>query len=75
MKPTAQQVAWQRWQIISELVGDLHARAITLIFYFTILVPFGIGVRVFGDVLDTKTTGWHDREPVSSSVDDARRQS
>lgn len=76
MKPTAQQVAWQRWQIISELVGDLHARAITLLFYFTVMVPFGIGARFFGDPIDLKTSnGWLDRSPVSSSLDNARRQS
>ncbi|PJF40779.1 MAG: hypothetical protein CUN55_12345 [Phototrophicales bacterium] len=76
MHSSVLQVAWQRWKIISELVGDLHARAITLLFYFTVLVPFGVGARLLGDPIDLKTTnGWLQRTPVSSSLEDAQRQS
>lgn len=68
--------AWQRWKIINKAVGHLHSQAITILFYFTILVPFAIGVRLFSDPLRMRTAGpsWLKREPVASDLDSARRQ-
>ena len=70
------QLAWQRWQIINKAVGHLHAQAVTILFYFTILVPFGIGVRLFSDPLNAKKIApqWLAREAVPHSLEDARRQ-
>lgn len=72
----AMQVAWKRWGIINDIMGDVLASVVTTIFYFTVLVPFGIGVRLFSDPLQTKSasTQWLDRTEVSSTLDDARRQ-
>ncbi|MCB9437504.1 MAG: hypothetical protein H6673_11010 [Anaerolineales bacterium] len=71
------QTAWKRWTIIQHEVGDFHARAITILFYFTVLVPFALGVRLFTDPLNIKTPKptWGNRSPISTALDDARRQS
>lgn len=68
--------AWERWKIINHAVGHLHSQAITVFFYFTVLVPFGIAVRFLSDPLNTKTLApaWHKREEVKHSLEDARRQ-
>ncbi len=68
--------AWQRWKIINEIIGDLHARGITVLFYFSVLVPFGLGVRLLSDPLCLRARHgqWLDREPVAHGIDEARRQ-
>jgi hypothetical protein len=69
-------LAWERYKLLGEILGDFQGRFFTLIFYFTIMVPFGLGARLFGDLLriKTSTTTWLEREPVGTSLEDARRQ-
>ena len=69
-------LAWDRFKIIVSIVGDVQGRAILTLFYFTILVPFGLGARLFGDSLRLRSASqtWLERPPVASSLDDARRQ-
>ncbi len=69
--------AWERWQIIGHINGEYIARFITNLFYFTILVPFGLGVRLFADPLGLRkgsSSYWKARKPVSTALDDARSQ-
>jgi hypothetical protein len=70
--------AWSRFKIIGGVVGNYQGRTIALAFYYTILVPFGLGVRLFSDPLRLKqaagSSTWLPREAVSSNLDDARRQ-
>ena len=66
--------AWSRFKIIGGVVGNYQGRAIALLFYYTILVPFGLGVRLFSDPLRLKQASWLPREAVSSDLGDARRQ-
>ena len=76
MQITWRQAAWERWKIINQAVGHMHSQAITILFYFTVLVPFGIAVRFLSDPLNTKTLKptWLKRDAVQNSLDDARRQ-
>jgi hypothetical protein len=81
-------LAWKRWTIIGEVYGDFQARLFATLFYFTILVPFAVGVRLTRDPLhlhrtkgkrgtkkEKGTTGtWLERAPVGNTLDDARRQ-
>jgi hypothetical protein len=70
-------VAWERWQIISHINGEYVARFVTNLFYFTILVPFAIGVKLFTDPLDLRRTAashWKEHKPVGATIDDARSQ-
>ncbi len=69
--------AWERWQIIGHINGEYVSRFITNFFYFTILVPFGLGVRLFSDPLDLRRVApsyWKERKPVNTALDDARSQ-
>jgi hypothetical protein len=69
-------IAWHRWQIIGEAFNDFVGRLIAVLFYFTIFVPFAVGVRLLGDPLHIRSAPqqWLQREPVGSQIDDARRQ-
>jgi hypothetical protein len=70
------QVAWERWKVLGEAFGDFQGRLFAVLFYFTIFAPFALGVRLFSDPLHVRTpqTKWVEREPVSSTLDDARQQ-
>ncbi len=69
--------AWRSWKRFAQVIGDLSARAMLTVLYFTLVVPFGLGVRL-SDVQSKSRLGWvsawssrttHDR-----TMDDARRQ-
>ena len=69
-------VAWDRWQIIAHINGDYVARVLVNVFYFTILVPFALGVKYFADTLASRNTSarWLDRKAVGAKLDEARSQ-
>ena len=68
-------LAWERWRIIGRVNADYVGRVVTIMFYYTILVPFAIGLRLFGDPLGLKrSAGWLDRKPVGAGLDEARSQ-
>jgi hypothetical protein len=71
-------LAWKRLLVITSVIGDAQGRLIATLFYFTILVPFGIGARLFTDPLQQRHAGqpttWLQRHELSTSLDDARRQ-
>ena len=68
---------WEKWQAFGRWLGNLLARIVLSIFYFTVFVPFGLGTSLFSDQLRIKTKPkkfWQMREAVSDSLDLARRQ-
>jgi hypothetical protein len=69
-------IAWNRWKIVGDAFGDFQARLFAVLFYFTIFIPFALGVRLLGDPLKIRKPPlkWHDRVPVSTTLDEARRQ-
>jgi len=69
-------LAWDRWRLIGRINGDYLARVVVNLFYFTILVPFALGVELFTDPLALRNTKthWLERKPVSAKLDDARGQ-
>lgn len=69
------QLAWQRLLVITAVIGDAQGRVIAFLFYVTVLVPFGIGTRLFSDPLRRKAqAAWLERPPVASALEDARKQ-
>jgi hypothetical protein len=72
------ELAWNRLLVVTSVIGDVQGRFIAIMFYYTVLVPFGIGMRLFGDPLQSKTTfgqpHWLERPVVSTTLDDAKRQ-
>lgn len=70
---------WQAWKRFGQFLGDVVARLVLTLFYFTLLAPFGIGVTWFSDPLhvrDRTPVGWRPRDDTAGtpSIEDARRQ-
>lgn len=73
--PSIVSITWHRFSLIMAVVSDATARIISTLFYFTLLVPFGLASRLFSDALNRNGTAtWHDREPVPTDVESARLQ-
>ena len=68
-------VIWRKWRAFGKVMGDFVARIIMTIFYFTIALPFGVGVRLFKDPLHLKKqeSGWRKREDREETLESARR--
>ncbi|MCP4536132.1 MAG: hypothetical protein GY832_03205 [Chloroflexi bacterium] len=69
---------WLAWKRIGQIIGDWIARIILTVFYFSIFVPFGLGVRLFGDKLAIKhkhSPQWLEYVTHDLTLDDARRLS
>ncbi len=69
---------WRAWQALGRLIGDFVARLVRTILYFTIFVPFALGVRLLADPLDIrahkKLSWWHTRTTQTRTMQDALRQ-
>ena len=68
---------WEVWKPFGRYLGNQIARVLLSLFYFTILVPYGLGVRLFSDPLQTKTRParlWQPRSPQEPTLSDAGRQ-
>lgn len=69
---------WEAWKRFGNFMGDLIGRLVLTFFYFTIFVPFGLGVRLFGDPLQMKLksrqTYWLERETTDLEIEDANKQ-
>jgi hypothetical protein len=70
--------AWQLWKRIALVIGDFIARVVLTIFYFTLFVPFGLGVRLLSDPLAIKhrpEVNWLKRSAQEDTFEDARKLS
>ncbi len=68
---------WHHWKQFGHFLGDWLGRVALTIFYFTVFVPFGIGVRLFSDPLHIKkepADRWRPRETGDQSFEDVLRQ-
>jgi hypothetical protein len=71
------QLLWSRFKIIAAIIGDVQARMIMTVFYYTILVPFGFIAHFFIKPLEVQTSGtpqWLERPPIPSDLETAKRQ-
>lgn len=67
---------WQAWKRIGQTIGDILARVVLTVFYFTLFMPFGLGVRLLGDPLMIRRRGlsnWLERTTHDLTLDDSRR--
>jgi hypothetical protein len=71
--------AWARFKVISRIIGNFQSRVLLTLFYFLILAPFGLAVRMFRDPLGLKPrqgSHWFQRASAApASFEGARRQS
>ena len=70
------QAAWQAWKRLAHKIGNFQARVLLTIIYATVVLPFGVMVRLFSDFLLIKSrpTKWIERSPEVYDLDWARKQ-
>lgn len=69
---------WEGWKRIGGFIGDVLGRLILTLFYFTLVLPFGLLMRLLRDPLSLRPGGspaWNIREPDEPTVEAARRLS
>jgi len=67
---------WEAWKRFGQFMGDMLGRLVLTIFYFTLFVPFGLGVRLFGDPLAMRPSSrvkWVERTTHDLTLEDSRR--
>jgi len=67
---------WEAWKRFGQFMGDMIGRLVLTIFYFTLFVPFGLGVRFFGDPMAMRVSGrskWVERTTHDLTLEDSRR--
>jgi hypothetical protein len=68
---------WVGWKAFGHFLGNALARVVLTIFYFTVFVPFGLGVRWLGDPLHLKSTPdwlWRLRPTGDQTLEEVMRQ-
>jgi hypothetical protein len=69
---------WETWKAFSAALGDFQSRIILVLFYFTIVAPFGLGLRLLGDPLQTRgfqqAQAWPERPAAPDTLEKAREQ-
>ena len=68
---------WEGWKRFGVFLGDMIARVLLTLLYFTLVLPFGLWVRFFGDPLGIKSPPsglWAGRKSGDKTLEDARRQ-
>ncbi len=74
---TALKKLWEGWKALGRFMGNMVARVLLSVFYVTIFLPFGLGVRLFTDPLQIKSRPsslWQARSTPDQSLADSRRQ-
>ena len=67
---------WQAWKRIGQFIGDQIGRVVLTVFYFTLFMPFALGVRLFGDPMGIRPGGitkWLERATHDLTLEDSRR--
>ncbi len=68
---------WAFWKKVARIIGNFQARLILLLFYWTILLPFGILIRLFADPISLKSlkdTNWKSWMKKPLNLEEAKRQ-
>jgi len=68
---------WTGWKRIAHKLGDIQARVLLTVFYFLVVAPFALAIRVFADPLSLKPRtpkGWRPRPHGPRGLEQARRQ-
>ncbi len=69
---------WNRWYTFSQKAGNFQTRVILSFFYFLIVTPFGLLVRVSADPLKKRRgpapSFWLPKESSDGDLESTRRQ-
>ena len=69
--------AWNAWMRFSLVFGTFMSRVILTVIYFTVVMPWGAGIRLFGDPLEIKRAhahGWKANPKSPSTLKEFLRQ-
>jgi len=70
--------AWRRWTVIAHIIGNFQARVLLSLFYFVIVPPFALIVKIAKDPLQLRlaagATGWTERAEPPPPSQAAHRQ-
>ena len=70
--------AWDGWVSFAAEMGNYQGRLLLAAFYFIVLTPWGLMVRLLSDPLRTRTPSsssyWAERTTLSPDIDEAQRQ-
>ncbi|MCB0209341.1 MAG: hypothetical protein KDJ52_08430 [Anaerolineae bacterium] len=68
---------WEAWKKFGQIIGDFLARIVLTLFYFTVFIPFAIGVSLLSDPLQIKTPPaefWRPRTTGDKTLEEVLRQ-
>jgi hypothetical protein len=69
--------AWKGWLRIAGIIGDFQARLVLSLFYFVVVLPFGLLVRLLSDPLKIRAlrkSSWTEFTSRSRTVEEGSRQ-
>jgi hypothetical protein len=70
--------AWESWLVFIRRMGDFQSRMLLGFFYFVIVLPFGLFVRLTSDPLQlrkgSRNSCWHVMPASQTELDEARKQ-
>jgi hypothetical protein len=69
---------WAGWKKVGHAIGDFIGRLVLSVLYFTVVLPFGLGLRLGGDPLnlkqEKKESYWLDRSTKDVDLKTTLRQ-
>ena len=72
---------WNKWLPVAQAIGNFMGQVIMTVFYLVILLPLGIFIRLFRDVLNIKKeslskrrTNFEKWSHPKQSIEEARKQ-
>lgn len=68
--------AWHAWKRIGQFIGDQVGRVVLTVFYFTLFMPFALGVRLLADPMAIRPPSrakWLERRTHDLTLEDSRR--
>lgn len=68
---------WGKWKKIAHRIGIFQSKVILTLFYFTILLPFGMVLAIFKDELKIKNTAsstWIPKTSRQNSLEELKNQ-
>lgn len=69
---------WRRWNEFAGRMGNVQGRLLMGFFYFLVVTPFGLGMRLLSDPLAIKKSpphsNWHPKENTDLTLEAAKEQ-
>jgi len=68
--------AWNAWKRVAQKIGNFQARVLLTIIYASLILPFGLLIRLFADPLRVRRRPeeWIEHPDIACDMTTARRQ-